>query len=94
MPQSAHMKDVPCIWIETAHGDCRVTMERLGQLEPRISVLEDDFDEEALEAEADNAEAAAVSPPAWLDRGTQHRTSLSLLMHFCCGHCEVNLLLS
>ena len=38
-------------------------MERIGQLEPRISVLEDDFDEEALEAEADNAEAAAVSPP-------------------------------
>ena len=35
-------------------------MERIGQLEPRISVLEDDFDEEALEAEAGNAEAAAV----------------------------------
>ena len=42
------------------HG-CRVTMERIGQLEPRISVLEDDFDEEALEAEAGQAEAAAVS---------------------------------
>ena len=41
-------------------GD-RVTMERIGQLEPRISVLEDDFDEEALEAEAGNAEAAAVN---------------------------------
>ena len=38
-------------------------MERIGQLEPRISVLEDDFDEEALEAEAGNAQAAAVS--AW-----------------------------
>lgn len=38
-------------------------MERLGQLEPRISVLEDDFDEDTLEAEADNAEAAAVRPP-------------------------------
>ena len=36
-------------------------MERIGQLEPRISVLEDDFDEEALEAEAGNAQAAAVS---------------------------------
>ena len=39
----------------------RVTMERIGQLEPRISVLEDDFDEDALEAEAGNAQAAAVS---------------------------------
>ena len=36
-------------------------MERLGQLEPRISVLEDDFDEDMLEAEAGNAAAAAVS---------------------------------
>ena len=71
-------------------------MERIGQLEPRISVLEDDFDEEALEAEADNAEAAAVTPPclASSDCGTQHRTFLSPLMHFCCGHCEVNLMLS
>ena len=43
-------------------------MERIGLLEPRISVLENDFDEEALEAEAGNAEAAAVSCSAleWL----------------------------
>ncbi|KAK9905941.1 hypothetical protein WJX75_009262 [Coccomyxa subellipsoidea] len=39
----------------------RVTMERLGQLEPRISVLEDDFDEDMLEAEAGNAAAAAAA---------------------------------
>lgn len=38
-------------------------MERLGQLEPRISVLEDDFDEDKLEAEAGNAAAAAVCAP-------------------------------
>ncbi|EIE23805.1 PRP38-domain-containing protein [Coccomyxa subellipsoidea C-169] len=37
----------------------RVTMERLSLLEPRISVLEDDFDEDMLEAEAGNAAAAA-----------------------------------
>lgn len=36
-------------------------MERMSLLEPRISVLEDDFDEEELEAEAGNAAAAAVS---------------------------------
>ncbi len=36
-------------------------MERLSLLEPRISVLEDDFDEDMLEAEAGNAAAAAVS---------------------------------
>ena len=35
-------------------------MERLSLLEPRLSVLEDDFDEEKLEAEAGNAAAAAV----------------------------------
>jgi hypothetical protein len=35
-------------------------MERMGLLEARISVLEDDFDEEQLEAEADTAAAAAV----------------------------------
>ena len=35
-------------------------MERLSQLEPRTSVLEDDFDEEALEQEGKAAEAAAV----------------------------------
>lgn len=46
---------------EVSNMGCRVTMERIGQLEPRISVLEDDFDEEALEAEAGDAEAAAVS---------------------------------
>ena len=38
----------------------RVTMERLGQLPKRISVLEEDFDEDQLEAEAGNAAAAAV----------------------------------
>lgn len=37
-------------------------MERLSQLEPRTSVLEDDFDEEALEQEGKAAEAAAVPP--------------------------------
>ena len=58
-------------------GD-RVTMERLGQLEPRISVLEDDFDEEALEAEAGNAEAAAVSCLPWTQpHGTQQPTKAS-----------------
>ena len=36
-------------------------MERTGQLEPRISVLEDQFDEEALEAEVGNAAAAAAA---------------------------------
>lgn len=36
-------------------------MERLSQLEPRTSVLEDDFDEEALEAEGKAAAAAAVT---------------------------------
>lgn len=37
-------------------------MERLGQLPKRISVLEEDFDEDQLEAEAGNAAAAAVRP--------------------------------
>ncbi len=37
-------------------------MERLSQLEPRTSVLEDDFDEEALEVEGKAAAAAAVPP--------------------------------
>ena len=41
-------------------GAARLTMERLSQLEPRTSVLEDDFDEEALEAEGKAAAAAAV----------------------------------
>lgn len=39
---------------------CRATTERMGLLEPRISVLEENFDEEQLEAEAGNAAAAAV----------------------------------
>ncbi|CAL8471803.1 g11345 [Coccomyxa elongata] len=39
----------------------RVTMERLGQLPKRISVLEEDFDEDQLEAEAGNAAAAAAA---------------------------------
>ena len=37
-------------------------MERMSLLEPRISVLEDDFDEDKLEAEAGDAAAAAVGP--------------------------------
>ena len=41
----------------------RLIMERLSQLEPRTSVLEDDFDEEALEQEGKAAEAAAVPHP-------------------------------
>jgi hypothetical protein len=42
-------------------------MERMALLEPRISVLEDDFDEDRLEAEAGDAAAAAVrSPPCML----------------------------
>ena len=41
----------------------RATMVRLALLEPRVSVLEDDFDEDALEQEAGKAAAAAVRAP-------------------------------
>lgn len=43
-------------------------MERIGQLEPRISVLAEDFNEEALEAleaDAGKAQAAVVSCSPW-----------------------------
>lgn len=39
-------------------------MVRLALLEPRVSVLEDDFDEDALEQEAGKAAAAAVRIPS------------------------------
>ncbi|CAL5221078.1 g3204 [Coccomyxa viridis] len=46
----------------------RVTMERIGQLEPRISVLAEDFNEEALEAlEADAGKAQAAVGAAALE---------------------------
>ncbi len=49
----------------------RLTLERIGQLEARISVLEDDFDEAALEAE--------VSKPLHgLTRNCQRASLLSM----------------
>ncbi|GAB4815257.1 hypothetical protein N2152v2_002303 [Parachlorella kessleri] len=39
----------------------RVTLERVGQLEPRISVLDEEFDEAALEEEAGDAAQAAAA---------------------------------
>ena len=43
-----------------------MTLERIGDLKERISVLAEDFDEEALEVDANKAKAAAVSSsPPW-----------------------------
>lgn len=43
-------------------------MERIGQLEKRVSVLEEDFDEEALAEEAEDAAAAAAALEAEMAR--------------------------
>ncbi|KAG1668727.1 hypothetical protein FOA52_014273 [Chlamydomonas sp. UWO 241] len=42
----------------------RHTMERMGQLEPRVSVLDDEFDEAVLEASAEAGEAQAAATAA------------------------------
>lgn len=44
----------------------RLTLERLGQLDARLSVLDADFDEAALEAEAHGGEEAAAQLAAGL----------------------------
>ena len=43
----------------------RHTMERLGQLDPRLSVLDTEFDETALEAEAGEAAQQVCPEEVW-----------------------------
>ena len=56
----------------------RYTMEKLGQLDPRLSVLDAEFDETALEAEAgqaaQQAAAAAIEALALRDRAAATTT--------------------
>ena len=56
IPQKACQIPYSC----PSNPPCRLTLERLGQLDSRLSVLDNDFDEAALEAEAagDGVEAA------------------------------------
>ncbi|KAK9814676.1 hypothetical protein WJX72_009599 [[Myrmecia] bisecta] len=57
----------------------RHAMERIGQLEPRISMLEADFDEEALEAEAAEARKAAeaLEKEMLREAGDKHKRARS-----------------
>lgn len=49
----------------------RVTLERLSQLEPRLSVLDEEFDEAALEVEAGEAQKEAEQAAAAAERERQ-----------------------
>lgn len=45
--------------MEICDAACRLTLERLNQLEPWISALADEFNEAALQVEADDAKKQA-----------------------------------
>lgn len=74
--------DTFCNWLSTpTHAPyCRLTLERLNQLEPWISALADEFNEAALqaEAEADDAKKQAKELLEGVERSNQQTDRLRL----------------
>ena len=63
------------------HTSCRLTLERLNQLEPWISAMADDFDEAAIKADEDAAKKQADALLAEISKERRNTDRLRLKDH-------------